>query len=648
MRVILEQSLLDRSPNYRVGMLYIKGLNVIRDDHNYQLLCHVVDEVRKDIDDEHIRNSIWTRQLVDLGADRDRNRASQIAMIARISQMHELPNINSAVNITNALALLNDLPIGVHNLDAVQGDIHIGKLDSPRYFSRRNSEEAERVQDEFAYYDDENILTRRLVWQQGTTSLVSEGTANVGIPIDSLDPGQDLEEVAKELLALFSKYASFEEARFQILDGATPTAAIDNMTELAAPSKPKLDIATFDISKDPEIIERIVEKSVEDVIPSKDQLRELLMSGRRLKVYQGYDPTADTLHIGHTVMMRKLEDFRKLGHEVIMLIGDFTARIGDPTDKTAARTVLTEEEVQENLKKYKEQGAMIMDIDNPDNPVTVHFNSKWLGVMDFGDVLNLASEFSVQQMMKRDMFQKRLGEHKPIYIHEFMYPLMQGWDSVMMNIDVELGGNDQLFNMLTGRTLIEKKLKKSKFVITGKMLTAADGRIMGKSMGNMIKLSDDSKDIYGKVMGFADAVIPSAIEILTSLNTKDVKEMQDRFEKEPMEIKKELAFMITSDLKGKNEAERAQTLFEDVYQNREFNSDKVPTVHVNGTSGSALEVIAKVLETGGNSRSNSEIRRLFKQNAVSYNEDKLTDAQDTLSLKNGDVIKIGKLIFRVI
>ena len=201
----------------------------------------------------------------------------------------------------------------------------------------------------------------------------------------------------------------------------------------------------MEVLKDQKIIDRILNKGVEQILPSADALKELLLSGKKINVYQGFDPTAPTLHIGHSVGMRKLEDFRKLGHNVHFLIGDFTARIGDPSDKTSARVKLTKEEVENNMKVYVEQASHFIDIFNKENPVKILYNSQWLEPLNFGSIIDIASVFTVQQMLKRSMFQKRLEEDKPIYLHEFLYPLMQGYDCVMMDIDVEIGGNDQLF-----------------------------------------------------------------------------------------------------------------------------------------------------------------------------------------------------------
>jgi len=280
-------------------------------------------------------------------------------------------------------------------------------------------------------------------------------------------------------------------------------------------------------NKDKQIISRILNKAVEDILPSKEYLKTLLNSNKKLRIYQGFDPTAPTLHIGHTVMMRKLEDFRKLGHEVIFLIGNFTAMIGDPSDKKATRTQLTKEQVEENLKLYKEQASAIIDINNRDNPVKIMYNYDWLGSLTFDEVIKLSSEFTVQQMIKRSMFQERLTNDKPIGLHEFLYPLMQGYDSVAMDVDVELGGNDQLFNMLAGRTLMKSLKNKEKIVIAGKLLTTSDGKKMGKSEGNMIMLSDSPENIYGKVMAYPDGHIMLGFELLTNYDLDQIEELKN-------------------------------------------------------------------------------------------------------------------------
>ncbi len=400
------------------------------------------------------------------------------------------------------------------------------------------------------------------------------------------------------------------------------------------------------VKTDKEIIERILEKGVEQILPSKDALKEKLLSGKRLNIYQGFDPTGETLHIGHSVGMRKLEDFRKLGHHVIFLIGDFTARIGDPTDKAATRKMLTKEDVENNMKRYVEQASHIIDINNKENPVEIIYNSQWHEKLNFGDIINLASEFTVQQMLKRDMFQKRLDANKPIHLNEFLYPLMQGYDSVMMDIDIEVGGNDQLFNMLAGRDMVLNHLNKEKIVLAGKLLEDPNGEKMGKTTGNMIRMDDTPNDIYGKVMAFTDGMILIGFEILTVATLDELKTYKKRLEsgENPIVLKKELALRVTEEITSKTEAEKAQQYFEKVFQKKEDSAD-IKEMSVDHDIYSITELLVTVEFAG----SKSIARRLVEQGAVKINNKKVEDWNDTVSISSYSsmLLKVGKQLCHI-
>ena len=400
------------------------------------------------------------------------------------------------------------------------------------------------------------------------------------------------------------------------------------------------------VKTDQKIIDRILNKAVEQVLPSKKVLEKLLKSNRRLNIYQGFDPTAPTLHIGHTVMMRKLEDFRKLGHNVTFLVGDFTARIGDPSDKSSTRQKLTKEEVEENMKLYVDQASKIIDINNKKNPVNIKYNSEWLEKLNFGDILELTYEFTVQQMLKRDMFRKRLKEGKPIHISEFMYPVMQGYDAVMMETDVELGGNDQLFNMLAGRDMIKNHLKKEKFVIAGKLLTTNDGSKMGKTTGNMVTMDDTPNDIYGKIMASEDNLIIPSFEILTSMELEDVKKVEIRLNsgENPMILKKELALLVTSEITSPKEAKKAQEYFEGVFQKKEMSED-IPEVHITENSIKLNELIFSVKLAD----SKSKARRLVEQGAVKINGEIQNQWDSTIDMQSLTPItlKVGRRLIKI-
>ncbi|MGI6484473.1 MAG: tyrosine--tRNA ligase [Candidatus Dojkabacteria bacterium] len=403
------------------------------------------------------------------------------------------------------------------------------------------------------------------------------------------------------------------------------------------------------VKKDLEIIERILNKGVEQILPSKEALKEKLLSGKRLTIYQGFDPTAPTLHIGHTVGMRKLEDFRKLGHKVIFLIGDFTARIGDPSDKkdarASARKVLTKEQIADNLKNYVEQASHIIDIDNKENPVEIKYNSEWLDKLTFAEIIELASEFTVQQMLKRSMFQERLKEDKPIYLNEFLYPLMQGYDSVMMEVDVEVGGNDQLFNMLAGRDMVFNHLNKEKIVVAGKLLEAAGGEKMGKSEGNMVRLDDSAEDIYGKIMSFDDEKILIGFEILTNATLPEYEEYKKRLEsgENPMILKKELAYRVTKELKTEEKAENAQKVFESVFQKKDVEGE-IPTIQIKENKLPLNDLLVQI----DFAKSKSDAKRLVEQGAVKINDEKKTTYNEEITITDSPLtLKVGKHITNI-
>lgn len=383
-------------------------------------------------------------------------------------------------------------------------------------------------------------------------------------------------------------------------------------------------------------IEQLLTKGVSEILPGRDYLNELLQGKQKLTIYCGFDPTAPTLHIGHAITLRKLRHFQDLGHHIIFLIGDFTARIGDPTDKSAARTKLSEKEIKHNLKAYKKQASSFIRFNGP-NPAKVKFNNAWLGKMKFADVLELASQMTVDQMLKRDMFARRIEEEKPIYIHEFMYPLMQGYDSVALSVDGEIGGNDQLFNMMAGRTLLKAIKNKEKFVITMKLLTDAQGKKMGKSEGNMIALSDNPKDIYGKVMSWTDGMIVSGFELCTDYTQEQTNIVIDELATgiNPRDLKMRLAFEIVKSISGIKEAQKAEESFIATFQKKEH----VDALEVYGNN----QTLEKILVEQKLVSSNAEIRRLAEAGAISHfdRKESLT-LHEVKSIALPGTYKIGK------
>jgi len=370
-------------------------------------------------------------------------------------------------------------------------------------------------------------------------------------------------------------------------------------------------------------IEEVLKRGVEEVIPSKKSLASL-MKKRKITLYQGFDPSSPNLHIGHLIGVRKLAQFQALGHKVIFLIGDFTGMIGDPTDKSATRVKLTHKQVLKNAKTYKKQIEKILKFTGP-NAAEIRFNADWLSILSFADIVELASNFTVQQLLERDFFQKRLENEKPIHLHEFLYPLMQGYDSVVMDVDLEIGGNDQLFNMMAGRSLMKSLKKKEKFVLTTKLLTDPTGKKMGKTEGNTINLTDPPEEIFGKVMALPDTLIKLATELATDLPLSQIPS-------NPLKAKKALAFEIVSQIHSSKEAKTAETYFKRTFQKRKPKyEEKIEPKE------DLLATIAQV------TKSNSQAKRLIKEGAVDINEKRIKNPQ--AKVKKGDRIKIGKKNF---
>ncbi len=379
------------------------------------------------------------------------------------------------------------------------------------------------------------------------------------------------------------------------------------------------------INTDEKLIEEIFSRGVEHIYPDKETLKKALLSGKRLRMYLGIDPTGPTLHIGHGNEIRKLAEFQKLGHEVILLLGDFTAMIGDPTDKAAARQQLTRKQVLANLKNYKRQASAILDFSGK-NPAKIKFNSKWLGKMKFEDVLELASKFTVQRMIERDMFQKRIEEGKPIYIHEFLYPLMQGYDSVVMDVDLELGGSDQTFNMLAGRDLMKILKNKEKFVLTLHLLVDPTGKKMGKTEGNMVTLQDSAEDMFGKIMSWPDEMILLGFEICTDLPKQEIEKAGKLMQggANPRDFKLQLAEEIVKIYKGEKEAQKAKENFITIFQ-KKSEPEEIKTLEVKNKK--LIEVLAET----GMVTSNSEAKRVIKQGGIKVDDKVVEDINFQLS-----------------
>jgi len=390
-----------------------------------------------------------------------------------------------------------------------------------------------------------------------------------------------------------------------------------------------------DKNKIDEILKRGV---IVDALPTIKEFRKRLLSGDKLRFYIGADPTSTALHLSHAKNYMLLEEFRKLGHEVIVLIGDFTARIGDPSDKATARKQLGREDVVNNVKSWLKQIKPLMDFDTKDNPALIKYNHDWLSKLSMEDVINLSSNFAVQRMLERDMFEKRMKAQRPIFLHEFMYPLMQGYDSVAMEVDVEMCGTDQTFNALAGRTLLKKLKGKEKFVLVVNLMENPVTReLMSKSRGTGVFLDASAFDMYGSVMSQPDEMIRILLVNNTRILLSEVDKISDM--ENQRDAKMLTALEITKIFHGEEEANIAQKKFVKLVQNKEP-VDNITEVSIGSDPVNLSAVVRKCLDS---SQSNSQIRRLISQNAVKINSAVVNNFNQDLAIpETGLMLTVGK------
>ena len=392
---------------------------------------------------------------------------------------------------------------------------------------------------------------------------------------------------------------------------------------------------------------KIIAKGADEIINPDDlrgKLKRAQKKGVPLTVKLGLDPTAPDIHLGHTVVLRKIKQFQDLGHNAVIIIGDFTGMIGDPTGKSKTRKQLTWEEVVENAKTYEKQIFKILDKEKTE----VRFNSEWLSKLNFGDVIRLASKCTVARMLERDDFQNRFQEHESIGVHEFFYPLMQGYDSVEIKADIELGGTEQRFNILMGRNLQKDYGQESQIAMFMPLLEGTDGiEKMSKSLGNYIGINEEPNDIYGKVMSIPDNLIIRYFELVTDIHPDDLENMKASLnagDVNPRDIKMKLAREITALYHGHESAALAEEHFRMVFQRREMPHNITEyEISLSMIDSDGVDVV-KLLVQIGFSSSNSEARRLISQGALKINGNKI----DTFKIDNicdGDVIQAGKLKF---
>lgn len=388
-------------------------------------------------------------------------------------------------------------------------------------------------------------------------------------------------------------------------------------------------------------LDEVLLRGVEKIYPSPDLLKKILRSGRKLRIYYGIDPTSPNIHIGHSVPLLKLKQFQDLGHKIILLFGDFTARIGDPSERSVERRPLTEKQIEQNVRTYKEQVAKIISFKK--NPPEVLYNSSWWKKMNMMDFFTLLSNFTLSQLSERDMFQERMKRGRPVFVSEFLYPVLQGWDSVAIDVDMEIGATDQTFNMMVGRQLIKQEKQREKFVLTTPILEGTDGRKMSKSYGNTINITDNPNEMFGKAMSIKDELIVKYFLLATSLDTKEIENVKTSLKRgivNPIVLKKKLSFNLVAMYHGTDMAEKAQSEFERVFQK----GGRTKNIEIIKKSKSLLPLsYASLASISGAATSISEAVRLAENKGLKFDGKLVVNPRSNIPEPNHEtIIDIGK------
>jgi len=389
------------------------------------------------------------------------------------------------------------------------------------------------------------------------------------------------------------------------------------------------------INTDLKTIDEVLRRGVEEILPSREKLKSL-MRKRKIRVYLGIDPTGKRLHLGHTIGLKKLQEFAELGHEAILVVGTGTVFAGDPSLRDSPRPLITSKEVRENIKNWKNQLKRVVDF----SKVKIRYNGEWLLKLKLKDIIKIASHISAAKLFQREMFQRRLKRGDTVWTHEILYPLLQGYDSVALNVDLEIGGTDQTFNMLVGRELLKKMKNKEKFILTFPLILGIDGQPMSKTRGNCVWIEDSPEEMFGKLMSIPDSLIGDYL-LFTNLSLKEIQKIKrDLLKSKPRQAKEELAKEVVAFYYGEGKARKAVEEFKRVFKEKKL-PQKIPEIEIKEKKINILDLLikAKLLP------SKSEAKRMILQGGVKINRKRISDWKTQIEIKKGTVIQVGKRKF---
>ncbi len=690
MRFRLDEALLARMPDYMVALVVARfaeppgataaaraadRLAAAQDALPTLLPPHAGGPVARVRADPRV--AVWRDALAAFDINPNRYPPSVEALATRVAKGGRLPAIGPLVDLANVVALRHLVPAGAHDLAVQQGDLTVRLASGGEPFPGDDGALEPVPAGEPVYMDAATVRTRRWVWRQAAVGRVGPATTQVVFPIDGFRGRTDAAVLAaaEDLFALLQDLQPASLALFR-LDATTLAADLVVAPPAGAPdprdrpitrefraqvtrwatlsSPPPAPLAEEDQpmtveeqaaaaaatvpSPSEAALQEVLERGVE-IIEVRADLERALRSGRQLRVKLGIDPTGPRIHIGRAVQLRKMREFQRLGHRAILIVGDLTAQVGDASGHNEERPMLSEAVVRENMEHYAQQIGMIVDLDQAE----FQYNSSWLNALNLKDIINLASNFTAAQMIQRENFRNRWEGGEPIGMQELLYPLMQGYNSYAIRADVELGGTDQLFNVMAGRKIQEALGQPPQNILLTGMVLGLDGRKMSTSWGNTIFINDAPVDQYGKIMSTTDEMIVPYLESCTDVPLAAVRRIAEDLatgNAHPKEAKKLLAHQIVAQYHGTDAADFAQHEFEQVFEQRGAPS-KIPAVTV---PGAELPVV-ELLRLTGQAPSKSQARRVIEQGGVEIDDARVTDTNATVLPRDGMVVKFGKRSF---
>ncbi len=630
----VDSEVFEKVPNLCIGAVIVEGVD---NKNRYEAIDELLSRQISIEKSELLKESsvkkmkcleLYHQAMKEMNINSSKFLCSIEALLTRLNKKGELPFLNATVNLGNYISLKYKLPVGVHDIDQLTDDLCVRfATQKDTKFLENNLENDELSVEEPVYASSNSIRTRRWIWRQMEAGRVSENATRLLFPIDGFSENKEQILKACEELAMLLEENFSCNTRVELLDVEHSAVKLDQLSERELKIENSIKIMLKGVAEHTAISEM------------RSKLQNADEEGRPLIIKLGLDPSAPDIHLGHSVVLRKIRQLQDLGHKAVIIIGDYTGRIGDPTGKSKTRKQLTEEEVLANAKTYQEQIFKIID----KSKTEVRFNSEWLDKMNFADVITLASKCTVARMLERDDFNNRYTSHLPLSIHEFFYPLMQAYDSVAIKADIELGGTDQTFNILMGRNIQKDYGLKPQLTLFMPLLEGIDGiEKMSKSLGNYVGIDEEPHVIFEKVMKIQDNMIIKYYNLCTDIHPDDIAKIVVRLDnnENPRDIKMELAFEITKLYCGEDEAKEAKKRFIDVYQ-KNLTPDDVDVLILEEGNGNLEENIIDALLETGKFQSKSEIRRLIKQGGVKWNDEKVSTLND-IEFREENILKVGK------